>query len=32
VTGTPAWVPIVTGIIALVVGLGAGIGIGRSRK
>lgn len=29
--GTPSWVPIVTGVVALFVGLGAGIGIGRRR-
>lgn len=29
--GTPSWVPVVTGIVALLVGLGAGIEIGRRR-
>src|SRR5438094_2745101 len=27
--GTPAWVSVVTGVVALLVGLGAGVGIGR---
>jgi methionine-rich copper-binding protein CopC len=31
-SGTTVWVPIVTGLIALLVGLGAGFGIGRTRK
>jgi methionine-rich copper-binding protein CopC len=30
-SGTPIWVPIVTGIVALLVGLGAGLGLGRNR-
>jgi copper resistance protein C len=32
VTGTPIWVSIVAGVIALLVGLGVGIGIGRAGK
>ncbi len=30
-SGMPLWIPIVTGVVALLVGLGAGIGIGRRR-
>ncbi len=29
--GTPTWVSVVTGVVALLVGLGAGVGIGRRR-
>lgn len=31
-SGTAVWVPIVTGLIALLIGLGAGFGISRTRK
>src|SRR6266849_2143153 len=30
--GTPLWVPIVVGIVALLVGLGGGFGLGRGRS
>lgn len=30
--GTPIWVPVVVGLLALLIGLGAGLGIGRRRS